>query len=81
MTQRTADVLVVENRYGNSEGILAAGKFKNGWCFVLSPEKKDTYGYASRQALRAYADAIKGQNPQLAADLRVKVDKIVQCMS
>jgi len=47
--------------------------FKRSWCFVLSPEKNDAYGKASRAAMRAYADSICGTNAKLAADIHRKV--------
>lgn len=37
--------------------------------FVLNPTKRDRYGKASRQAMMAYAEAIKNYNPTLAKDL------------
>lgn len=37
--------------------------------FVLNPTKDDNYGHASREALRAYAKAIDGENHELAEDL------------
>jgi hypothetical protein len=38
--------------------------------FVLKPNGDDEYAYASREALRAYADSIEDVNPLLADDLR-----------
>jgi len=38
--------------------------------FVLSPNKDDAYGQASREALLSYASAIEGTNPTLTSDLR-----------
>jgi uncharacterized caspase-like protein len=49
---------------------------KKTWCFVLSPEKKDDYGMASRVALAAYAYAIRERNPKLADDL---IEKLAKC--
>ena len=46
--------------------------------FVLRPESKkpyDEYALASRQALRAYADAIESVNKELAFDLRLWIKK------
>ena len=37
--------------------------------FVLNPTKQDSYGEASREALLAYANAIKDTNPALSLDL------------
>jgi hypothetical protein len=39
-------------------------------CFVLSPDKPNSYGAASCKALLAYARAIKKTNPRLSQDLR-----------
>ena len=44
--------------------------------FVLRPKSKyqdDQYAFASRQALRTYADSIAGVNGELAHDIRVWV--------
>ena len=41
--------------------------------FVLKPKSKDhddLYAHASREAMRAYAEAIQGENPDLAQELR-----------
>ena len=41
--------------------------------FVLKPRSKDNddmYAFASREAMKAYADAIESTNPRLAQDLR-----------
>ena len=38
--------------------------------FVLNPTKNTPYGAASRKALVAYAEAIDGENPHLAFELR-----------
>lgn len=38
-------------------------------CFVLSPEKADAYGLASRNALREYARCIASRNMPLSRDL------------
>jgi hypothetical protein len=37
--------------------------------FVLSPTKDDAFGEASRDAMRAYANRIRFENPVLAKDL------------
>ena len=37
--------------------------------FVLEPKGADQYAIASRCAVWAYADAIRAENPELAADL------------
>ena len=42
--------------------------------FVLKPRGTDAYARASRTAMRGYADAIEGQNPVLAKDLRFWAD-------
>ena len=42
--------------------------------FILKPKSKtpdDPYAHASRQAMKAYADAIEAENPNLAQDLRL----------
>ncbi len=44
--------------------------------FVLNPTKDDDYGQASRIALRAYARAIKEENPELSNGLKSWVDTI-----
>lgn len=50
---------------------------KESPCFVLSPAKRDQYGKASRVALVAYAETIRGVNPKLAEDLTTWVDHLV----
>lgn len=45
-------------------------------CFVLSPEKKDAYGWASCEALIAYAKSILPTNRALARDLLTWVARI-----
>jgi len=52
-------------------------RFKRTWCFVLSPEKDDEYGKASRAAMMAYADSIEGTNQRLSTDLRDRVAHIL----
>lgn len=52
------------------------GWSKRTWSFVLSPEKDDAYGVASRWAMLEYAKEIEGVNPQLAKDMRSKVTEI-----
>lgn len=37
--------------------------------FVLNPMKRNPYGAASRKGIRAYAEAIKKENPELHGDL------------
>jgi len=37
--------------------------------FVLNPNKDDVYGYASRAAIRAYADIVRGGNEPMASEL------------
>ena len=51
----------------------ADGSPKRTWCFVLSPEKEDTYGIASRRAMIQYARDIEVTNPTLARDMRDRV--------
>ena len=41
--------------------------------FVLSPNKSDAYGRASRMAMKAYAKSIRRSNPVLATDLETWV--------
>lgn len=48
--------------------------------FVLSPNKSDAYGAASRKAMLAYADEIEATNPLLASDLRVWLGRIESAM-
>lgn len=43
--------------------------------FVLKPKGDNTYAEASRKALRAYANHIYKDNPELAEDLRAWADK------
>jgi hypothetical protein len=38
--------------------------------FVLKPEGADRYAAASRRAMRAYAEHIREENPELANQLR-----------
>jgi len=41
--------------------------------FVLNPRSKkddDIYAHASREAMKAYADVIESENPELAQGLR-----------
>lgn len=38
--------------------------------FVLKPPKEGPHGFASRQAMRAYADAINRVDPKMAEQLR-----------
>lgn len=52
------------------------GKRKKTLCFVLSPEKRDRYGFASRAALLAYAEQIAEVNEKLSDDLIAWVVKI-----
>ena len=44
--------------------------------FVLSPNKQDEYGEASRRAMITYANSIRPTNPQLAQDLTAWVVRI-----
>ena len=37
--------------------------------FVLKPEGDDAYAHASREAIKAYANAIESENELLASDL------------
>lgn len=43
--------------------------------FVLKPRGMDWHANASRVAMRAYAEAIKGHEPQLAAELLAWADE------
>lgn len=43
--------------------------------FVLKPRGMDWHAHASRMALVAYAEAIKGHEPELAKELMAWVDK------
>jgi len=49
---------------------------KKTWSFVLSPEKDDAYGAASKKAMFTYANEIEKTNPMLAEDLRKKIVEI-----
>jgi hypothetical protein len=49
---------------------------KKTQCFVLSPDKKDAYGLASRQALLEYAKIIRKRNKILAVELEHWVELI-----
>ena len=70
------DVLIVGP--DGEGGTLAVGAWmKQGRCFVLSPEKDDAYGKASRAAVMVYADAIREKNPQLADDLSAWMKKVM----
>jgi len=55
------------------EGRSIPVRFKRSWCFVLSPDKDDEYGKASRAAMLSYAKAIEPTNKQLANDLADRV--------
>lgn len=44
--------------------------------FVLNPNKKDMYGWASREAVLVYANCIETENKRLAKDLRLWVSSI-----
>jgi hypothetical protein len=39
--------------------------------FVLNPNKDDAYGQASREAVFAYAESIKDENPKLSRQLKL----------
>ena len=43
--------------------------------FVLKPRGGNIYAKASRAALKAYADTVAGDNPELARDLKDWADK------
>lgn len=43
--------------------------------FVLKPHGDDQYAKASRAAMRAYANHIKGENPELCQELREWADR------
>ena len=43
--------------------------------FVLKPAGPSPYAKASRMAMRTYASAIEGENPELAAELREWTDR------
>jgi hypothetical protein len=43
------------------------------WSFVLSPEKDDEYGRASRTAMKAYAKSVKNKNYLLYCDILNRV--------
>ncbi len=44
--------------------------------FVLKPDGCDAYAKASQEAMRAYADEIEDENPELSKDLIAWVDSI-----
>jgi len=67
----------VRDTKGN--GIMAWPK--RTWSFVLSPEKDDDYGVASRIAMREYASQIAYRNPQLAADIEARLEGIMEKLS
>lgn len=66
--------IMVINREG--EGTKFKGRPVSTQKFVLSPEKDDDYGIASRVAIRAYASSIQHRNMKLADDLRQWLDLI-----
>jgi len=66
--------IMVIDREG--EGRKFKGRPVNTHKFVLSPDKNDDYGNASRRALEAYAIQIEARNPKLADDLRQWVEMI-----
>lgn len=43
--------------------------------FVLKPNGDDAYAKSSRAAMRAYADHIAEENPELCEELRAWADK------
>jgi len=49
--------------------------------FVLKPKGTDQYAQASRKAMRAYATAIGGENPQLKKELREWADRETDFLS
>jgi hypothetical protein len=51
------------------EDEIVYANLKKTPCFVLSPEKRDDYGEASRMAMQMYAMMIRHRNPQLADDI------------
>ncbi len=48
--------------------------------FVLNPNKDDDYGYASRKAIKRYAEIILDTNPDLSMDLLEWLKDIVARM-
>lgn len=60
----------------NGEGVRYRGRPVKTDKFILSPEKTDDYGAASREAIRAYAEKIYFRNPQLGKDLREWMNRI-----
>ncbi len=48
--------------------------------FVLNPTGSDAYGSASRYAIRAYADAIINENPELCIDLKHWMEKLERAL-
>ena len=71
----TAEVILKAG--GPEEEVHGKGAYmKTTPCFVLSPEKDDDYGAASRSALVAYATLIRKRNPYLAEDLLDWLGKI-----
>jgi hypothetical protein len=45
--------------------------------FVLNPAEVGAYGRASKEALVAYANAIRNANPLLATDIMIWVNRIL----
>lgn len=43
--------------------------------FILKPKGNDPYARASRAAMRAYADVIRAENPEMAIDLDEWADR------
>jgi hypothetical protein len=84
LKSRSGNLVEVRHRSGGgvtaSPGqgdLIAEGRLKRSWCFVLSPEKADEYGAASRAAMVAYANEILRTNPRLANDIRARVRRIL----
>ena len=64
----TEELRTIEPKGGNMSGLEM--KY-----FVLKPRGTDAYAYASRKAMRAYAEAIHRENSELAKDLMEWADR------
>lgn len=71
-----SDVVSVSATTTILKGSQQYARRKRSWSFVLSPEKNDAYGAASREAMRVYARKIMKTNRELGRDLLATVNGI-----
>jgi hypothetical protein len=75
------DVDVVNRKGTFTEGESRPAWCKRTWSFILSPEKDDIYGAASRAAMETYALVIENTNPKLAMEMLAKIAGIHMAMA